>query len=648
MPTVGWVQLENLFSGQNFLPYSVGRLQAAVMAHGVSPRSFQHLPLVTRRWTVAQLLPLLLPADIVFFSLYVWNAELSLGLARALKALKPACLVVVGGPQVPEAAELWLRAHPEVDLTCFQEGEWTAVELLDTLLMAEDLRERQRLWASVPGLRFLTVEGQYVCTPGRARTRELDLLPSPYLSGVFNRLMEGAPPEHWLMLLETNRGCPYGCTFCDWGSATQSKLYSFSLERVCGELDWAAAHHIPYIFCCDANFGILERDLELVRHAAALKARTGYPRTLSLQSAKGNPKQLERVWRAVIEGGLNQEVALPMQTVTPETLRVIKRVNISLGAFQQMNQSLARDHILTYTDMILGLPEETYESFAESLSLLVEHGQHHRLQLSNLSVLPNAELAMPEARERFGLETIQSRMVSAHAYLQGPEEFPELQELVVSTRSMPAEDWRKTRVLAWGSVILHFHKLLQVPMVLLMGVGRLRFRCMLEALLGVGQEFPTLWWLRQGLEEGAQQLQAGGAEFCELRELGGAWLPADERMYVRLLMEGRMKGLYEEAAEVLEGVRARWAPEVEAEAVREAVGLNAWVMGGGQGVGRVWEGRYPVWEVLTGVMRGEPWRWERGNYGYELTGAPMFYQRLRATPLPTTGVQRGETHPFAG
>ena len=35
-------------------------------------------------------------------------------------------------------------------------------------------------------------------------------------------------------MLESNRGCPYGCTFCDWGSATLSKVRNFDLDRVYG------------------------------------------------------------------------------------------------------------------------------------------------------------------------------------------------------------------------------------------------------------------------------------------------------------------------------------------------------------------------------------------------------------------------------
>ena len=55
------------------------------------------------------------------------------------------------------------------------------------------------------------------------RLRELSPLPSPYLENVFEPLLDANPDERWLALWETNRGCPFSCTFCDWGSATAAK-----------------------------------------------------------------------------------------------------------------------------------------------------------------------------------------------------------------------------------------------------------------------------------------------------------------------------------------------------------------------------------------------------------------------------------------
>ena len=95
------------------------------------------------------------------------------------------------------------------------------------------------------------------------------------LSGSFDRLIEAYPENEWLILWETNRGCPFKCTFCDWGSATASKVNKFDLERLKLEIDWFSKNKIEFIFCCDANFGILKRDIEIAEYVAIKKKRTG-------------------------------------------------------------------------------------------------------------------------------------------------------------------------------------------------------------------------------------------------------------------------------------------------------------------------------------------------------------------------------------
>ena len=78
--------------------------------------------------------------------------------------------------------------------------------------------------------------------------------------------------------IETFRGCPYACTFCDWGSNIGSKVRMFDLDRVVAEVEWAANRGIGTIWIADSNFGLLERDLEIARRVSEVKKRTGFPR----------------------------------------------------------------------------------------------------------------------------------------------------------------------------------------------------------------------------------------------------------------------------------------------------------------------------------------------------------------------------------
>src|SRR5262249_45835031 len=141
-------------------------------------------------------------------------------------------------------------------------------------------------FSPVPGLTFRQ-NGHLVRTPDRGRTLELAAYPSPYLTGEFDHWVD----EKLYIPFETNRGCPYGCTFCDWGAATLSKIGRMSDERIFGEIEFAGRHRVNTIGFCDANFGILPRDVDIVRHVIDVKETYGYPVGVGYTNAKtANPR----------------------------------------------------------------------------------------------------------------------------------------------------------------------------------------------------------------------------------------------------------------------------------------------------------------------------------------------------------------------
>ncbi|MGY8686091.1 hypothetical protein Q2941_51665, partial [Bradyrhizobium sp. UFLA05-153] len=160
---------------------------------------------------------------IALFSDYEWNLDANLLMSEALKAADPAFLCVHGGPSAPKyevGCARFMAEHPHVDVVVRGEGEETARALLTALAERWPHRSLAAL-AEVPGLTFRGDDGQPVRTPDRPRITDLDILPSPYLTGVFDGL---SALGTLMAVIETNRGCPYSCTFCDWGSATQSKV----------------------------------------------------------------------------------------------------------------------------------------------------------------------------------------------------------------------------------------------------------------------------------------------------------------------------------------------------------------------------------------------------------------------------------------
>lgn len=567
---VGLVQINNSFSGQNYLPYSVALLQTYVRKFAARPDAYTFLPPLYKRIRIADAVDALKDADVVGFSTYVWNGRISLEIARRLKALKPEIVIVFGGPHVPDQPESFMRANPQIDLAVHNEGERTFLKLLETFA------DRSASWETIPGISMVKPNGTFVRTQNVDRVRDLDEIPSPFLDGAFDEIMKANPDESWIGLWETNRGCPFRCTFCDWGSATAAKVTKFGEDRLFREVDWFAGKKIEYIFCCDANFGIQKRDVEIANYVAAVKREKGYPVALSVQNTKNATERAYLTQKILSDAGLNKGVALSMQSVDMPTLEAIKRDNISLGTYMELQRRFTRDKVETYSDLILGLPGETYESFVKGVDQLMENGQHNRIQFNNLSILPNAEMGDPAYQARYGMVTVESKIINIHGErVELDDDVPEVQDLVIATASTPLADWRRTRVFCWMTALLHFDKLFQIPLILAHGISGIAYRDMIEAFMAADPErYPMIAEINRFFESEARSIQQGGAEYVFSKEYLNIFWPADEYVFVKLTAEGKFDAFYGEAGRLLgETLQARSA-NLPIDVVEQAVRLN--------------------------------------------------------------------------
>ena len=95
-------QINNSFSGANYLPYSVGLLQIYAQKNLKDVDRFEFLNPLYKRGKVDEAVKQFSSADLVGFSLYVWNERTSLEIIRRLKERYPEKLIICGGPQVPD------------------------------------------------------------------------------------------------------------------------------------------------------------------------------------------------------------------------------------------------------------------------------------------------------------------------------------------------------------------------------------------------------------------------------------------------------------------------------------------------------------------------------------------------------------------
>lgn len=610
---VGLVQINNSFSGQNYLPYTSACLRSYIEVHAVDPARYKFLPFVYKRMSIKHIVEQLKEADVVGFSTSVWNANISLEVARRLKQLKPEITIVFGGPQVPDKPETFLRTHSFIDIAVHNEGERTFLALLE--------RMPERNWEGVAGVSYLSKNAIFIKTGPVERMKDLEQLPSPFLNGIFDQLIAENPNEKWIGLWETNRGCPFQCTFCDWGSATAGKVNRFEKDRLFLELDWFAQNKIEYIFVCDANFGSQKRDIDIAEYVADLRGKTGYPQGFSVQSTKNATERAYITQKILADAGLNKGVALSMQSLDPITLENIKRDNISLETYLELARRFTRDKVETYSDLIIALPGETYDSYLEGINTLINSGQHHRIQFNNLSILPNAEMGDPDYLKKYKMRTVCSEIINIHGskvFLD--DDAAEMQDIVIETYSMSAEDWLRTRAISWMISFLYFDKLVQIPIILLREHLGISYKQVFESFMNIHrEEFPILGEIRDFFINEARMIQSGGVEYKYSSEWLGVYWPADEYVYIRLTAEKKFDFFYEEIERLLLSLCRQKEFDNSTDAVQDAITLNRALVNQPYFNADVQVNlKFNILDFWHGITEGQPVALKKGNYVYEV------------------------------
>ena len=422
---------------------------------------------------------------VLLCSNYLWSVEHNLEVARRARSLCPELVVVHGGPSTPKYegdAERFLAEHADVAHVLVRgEGEVVLCRLLEALVATAPTLDAARL-RGVPGLTFVDPsDGRVVRTAEAERIGDLGALPSPYLTGEFDHIGTDAWP--YAVSIETNRGCPYGCTFCDWGSATLSRIRKFPIERVLAELEWVADRGIPGVQLCDANFGIMARDVEVAEGLADLRRRRGTPTGLGFTPPKNTTRHISRILDEVMAAGYLVSTAISLQTTDEATLAAVDRSNIATDTYLALAADLRRRGHPLMGDLLLGLPGQTYDAYKADLQFFADHQIMARTWA--LKVLPNAPMNEPRYRERFRIRIDDRGVVS-------------------STAQMPPRDLARAVGLRTVEIIANRLGVLRHVGRFLQWDHGVPFVDLLERLLVVTtdhpQRFPLLTWLVENFD----------------------------------------------------------------------------------------------------------------------------------------------------
>ncbi|MEO6629172.1 MAG: radical SAM protein [Aquihabitans sp.] len=343
---------------------------------------------------------------IFLVSNYIWSHRPNLELVAKIKAASPHSVMIHGGPDTPKyKGDVidYFAINPFVDVAVHVEGEVTTEEVLSALVgcVGDGPPDLSPL-RDVSGISFRDGD-KIVQTSGRDRLEDLDVIPSPYLTGLFDNYGD-APVQS--ITIETNRGCPYGCTFCDWGSATMSRIRKFDLDRVFAELEWAAKRGIQGIGFADANFGIFERDVAIAEKVAELKATYGFPLHCGTNYAKNTVKHLHKIVETWVDAGIVTQGMLSLQTMDTETLTTIRRSNIKVEKYDSLAEEFRKAELPLFVDLMMGLPGQTVDSFRRDLQDTLEREVVAKIHPTTL--LMNSPMNEPEYKALHRIEIANS------------------------------------------------------------------------------------------------------------------------------------------------------------------------------------------------------------------------------------------------
>jgi len=438
MKNITFVQAGNLYGHNAHLPYAAGCVAANAFSMPEVRKHYHLCDFIFLRTPIDDVLAKLNEPYLVAFSCYIWNMEYHKALASAIKQRWPGCLIAFGGHQVNNDDAQQLHDYPYVDFLLHRAGEVSFAALLLALHRGDDL-------SAVPSLSYRNAQGE-ICRTAPAPCTRCDY-PSPYLEGLFDSLFEQYPHLLFSMTLETNRGCPNYCAFCDWG-ADRQHIKLMPMERVRAEIDWAAQRKLEFVLCADANFGILPRDMEVVQYLAENKRRCGYPQKLRAFLDKSYNDTVFHLNEALAREGLSNGAALSLQSISSQALAAIGRKNLDFADISAMIARYNAADIPMYCELILGLPGETLQSFAQGVGKLLAAGMHGALEIFRCEVLPNARLAEPAYQTQHGVKAVRVQQYHRHESPENHDEIPEYSELVYETATMPMHGWVAANVFA--------------------------------------------------------------------------------------------------------------------------------------------------------------------------------------------------------
>ena len=421
------------------------------------------------------------PPLVLALSNYCWNIELGYTLIKWAKSLNPNLVVVLGGPNFPTQAsekKNFFKLRPYVDFYIESEGEIAFVNLLQELKEYDfNVKALKKTQVNIANCSYMI--GEQLIEGKIERIRDVNLIPSPYLNGLLDEFFD--PKLSLIPMLETNRGCPFSCTFCADGISFKNKVYSYDTQRVKEELNYVYNHvkNMDELRFSDLNFGMFKQDEETAQHIAELQSNYSWPKLIRASLGKNKPDRITKIAN-ILNGTL--VMGASQQSSDVDVLKNIKRSNISGEAYGKLLKFMneTNKNAKTYTEFILGLPGDSMEKHFMSLKHGVDN-QVNTIRMFQAILLSGTEMATPEVRQKFELLT-KYRVITGCVgkYQFGKKNIPvtEIEEIIVGSKDLTFDDYVSCRVMDLIIETFHNNALFEEFFLGLQKLGIPEFECL--------------------------------------------------------------------------------------------------------------------------------------------------------------------------
>ncbi len=333
--------------------------------------------------------------DILALPVYVWNTAIIIKVLEFLKKCRNIPKVILGGPEIEKDMILNVDSKLKcADYFVIGEGEETFLNIIkyETSLVS-DINLIPKLY--------------YKCNNEIIYTGEVEKLDSnndisAYLTGeVPDELLDGSH----VVGIETQRGCNFKCSYCMYHK-NYSKINYRDIDKVISELIYVYQKGARIIRILDANF-FSDNDFAIKIIRSLIENNLVFKISMEVIPIKIT-EEIGKVLKEYIASHELCEIqmGIGLQSINPMSLKSIHR-SLPKEAFDKAYDILLDAGAIIKTDIILGLPYESIDTYLDCLDFIVSKTKKEAVNffaLALLRILPGSDLVEIAKNEQISVD----------------------------------------------------------------------------------------------------------------------------------------------------------------------------------------------------------------------------------------------------